>query len=364
MPFPSDPEAILQQLAFCPAAAFHEDAVSRWIPAFLMEREIPFEQDAYGNIIGRYQRGPGAPAIAAVAHMDHPAFEIVEDGVAQLLGGIAPEYFEYRPRVRIFTSTGTVSGVVTGYQRPEGGGRLLLDLEVDGNAGPGDWGIWEMEDWREDGDYLYLRASDDLGGCAVALATLATLQEQAVDADFRAVFTRAEEVGLIGATLVAQAGLLPAGTVIVSLESSKVLPGVEQGAGPVIRVGDLHRTFDAPAEALLYAGRDALRRTDPEFNVQRHLMSGGTCEATAFGHQGYSVTGIALPLGNYHNQGPDSRLAPEYIHRADLAGAAALMLATVKAAPEADRTPGKAGLERAAEAFRERLRQTAPANPP
>ena len=94
--------------------------------------------------------------------MDHPAFEIIEDGVARLLGGIAPEYFDNRPRVRIFTSTGTVSGVVTGYRRPEGGGRLLLDLEVDGSAGIGDWGIWEMEDWREDGDYLHLRASDDL----------------------------------------------------------------------------------------------------------------------------------------------------------------------------------------------------------
>ena len=30
-------------------------------------------------------------------------------------------------------------------------------------------------------------------------------------------------------------------------------------------------------------------------------MSGGVCEATAFAVFGYRTTGIAFPLGNYHN---------------------------------------------------------------
>jgi hypothetical protein len=43
-------------------------------------------------------------------------------------------------------------------------------------------------------------------------------------------------------------------------------------------------------------------------------MSGGVCEATAFAAFGYTVTGLAFPLGNYHNA---------TTHFADLNGAVA-----------------------------------------
>ena len=114
-------------------------------------------------------------------------------------------------------------------------------------------------------------------------------------------------MGLVGARLLAESGSLPQDTLIVSVESSRVLPGAEQGGGPVIRVGDAAMTFDADAEAALVRARESLRAGDSGVQVQRQLMSGGVCEASAFAHYGYRTTGIAFPLGNYHNGAPQGR---------------------------------------------------------
>ena len=43
-------------------------------------------------------------------------------------------------------------------------------------------------------------------------------------------------------------------------------------------------------------------------------MSGGTCEASGFAAFGYATTGIAFPLGNYHNATPEGGVDAEYIH--------------------------------------------------
>lgn len=353
------PEAILRSLALCPAASFHEELVARTITRLLDDIGVSYWTDTYGNIVAEYKEGAGAPPLATVAHMDHPAFEITEDGAALLLGGIGRSYLQAGTPLRVFTTAGAVSGEVTECEPEADAGRVTFHFRAAGKVEVGDWGVWEMDDFREDGDLLHLRAADDLAGCAVALSTLAALKEQRAGARLYAVFTRAEEVGLIGATLVAQQGLLPKETVVISLESSKVLPGVEQGVGPVIRVGDARRTFDADGEALLRSAAEELRTRDPGFKVQRHLMSGGTCEATAFGLYGYTTTGIALPLGNYHNMSDDGRLAAECIHRGDLQGACDLLLAAVLGAAGADRLAGKERLIALAEAHQERLRATA-----
>ena len=81
---------------------------------------------------------------------------------------------------------------------------------------------------------------------------------EGAEADVFAVFTRGEEGGLFGARLMAQAGTLPADTVVVSLESSPVIPGVAQGEGPVIRTGDAMSTFDGGAERALTDARQRI----------------------------------------------------------------------------------------------------------
>ena len=334
---------ILRDLANTPTASFHEEQIARYIRQSLTEHEIPFTSDLYGNIVARYSVGKAAQSLALVAHMDHPAFEIVSahgrECQAHLLGGVLPDYFGRPVQVRVFTKIGVVSGQISGGQWSPEERRMKLALTCDGVVAAGDWGVWEVTDFQADGDLFYLRAADDLAGCAVTLSTLLALKQRAVvAADVYGVFTRGEEVGLLGSILVAQQRLLPPQTLVVSVESSRTLPGAEIGKGPVIRVGDFRRTFNHEAESYLLAAWDALRNDDPQTQVQRQLLSGGTCEATAFSLSGYRATGVALPLGNYHNMAPNNILAPEFIHKDDLEGAVRLLTkaAEIAAQPFSD----------------------------
>ena len=103
---------------------------------------------------------------------------------------------------------------------------------------------------------------DDLAGCAAILAALERFAGEGPATDMYGVFTRAEEGGLFGARLMAEAETLPKDTVIVSVESSAVIPGVKQGAGPVIRTGDAMTTFDSEAEGVLTAAVASIPGTE------------------------------------------------------------------------------------------------------
>jgi len=170
-----------------------------------------------------------------------------------------------------------------------------------------------------------MRALDDLAGCGSILAALERTVSDGAETDIFGVFTRAEEGGLYGARLLAESGMLPKETLIVSVEASAVIPGVAQGEGPVVRTGDASYTFDAEAEQVLTDAARRIKKRLPEFRSQRQLMSGGTCEATAFAVFGYRTTGLAFPLGNYHNattsiSDPDGGVAAEYIRLSDYLG--------------------------------------------
>jgi hypothetical protein len=62
-------------------------------------------------------------------------------------------------------------------------------------------------------------------------------------------------------------------------------------------------------------------------------MDGGTCEATAFCSAGYRASGLALPLGNYHNQavsGTRKKIGPENIAIGDYAAEVRLLIELAK----------------------------------
>ena len=149
-----------------------------------------------------------------------------------------------------------------------------------------------------------------------------------VRADSGGVFTRAEEVGLVGAAALASRRGLPEDALVVSIEASRELPGATMGNGPVIRVGDAATTFHPAGDAFFRAARDVLRQSDPHARVQRQLMSGGVCEGTTYTAAGYVTGAVCVPLGNYHNQRPEGGLGAEFVHVDDLRGCAALLRAT------------------------------------
>ena len=340
---PINRDGCIQALsAICgiPTAPFYEARVAAYILARLQALGLTYEQDEYGNILATYA-GPNAPAqgIAYVAHMDHPAFEVtaVEDltGRGRILGGLikAPARFPQPQAVRIYPDVPPPGG------QPEQGiaanctyDHETEDLQVALTAPLPDFveggyfGVWDLPLISVEADgAVHLCVADDLAGCAAILLALEAMQAQ--NAPFRvyAVFTRAEEVGLFGATLFARSRRLPPDAYVVSIEISSQRPGIALGSGAIIRSGDARMTFDDEAEAVLRGPMGEINAALSAEEVaagkrlRRMVMDGGSCEASRFIAEGYKTTGLVLQLQNYHNCPiGDQPLAPEIIHIDDM----------------------------------------------
>ena len=131
-------------------------------------------------------------------------------------------------------------------------------------------------------------------------------------------------MGFVGAIKLAQADILPRSLTILSLETSTPRGTAEIGRGPIVRVGDRVSSFDGPATARLLTVAQ-----EEKIPVQRCLLDGGTCEATAYQLYGYTCAAASLALGNYHNCTPEGTIAAEYVAIDDFVGMVRLCLATV-----------------------------------
>jgi len=322
---------ILEPLARQPTAPFHEDGVRAEAARIAREGGASVRHDSYGNLIVAPPGGRTGPPIWLVAHMDHPGVEVTGPGEGRLLGGIASPYMRRGVPLRLYRDGEGVPATLLRYSQSSRRFRY---------SGPqglrrGDFGVFELPDFRLAGDRVHARQLDDLAGCSVSLAVVerATRSRRNV----RALLTRAEEVGFVGTLGAIASGLVPRNAWVINVEASRAIPGVRIGGGPVIRVGDRTRTFDRHAEDLLAAAREGLPKFKP---VQRHLMSGGTCEATAWTVFGYRATGVAIPLGNYHNMGPGNRLRAETVAVKDLATAVDLIELAAGSVARAERRDG------------------------
>lgn len=352
---------ILSRLGVQPAVAYREAGVASAVELTLKELGVAWEVDEYGNIIARV---PGLDAdaepLALVAHMDHPGFEAVSyQGdylVCDVLGGVPAASFEAGVPLHIILADGKrLPATTAGRHGDDAQRQVLIELGEPAQLELPAAVVFDLPDFQVDGEMIRMRAADDLAGCASILASLAELSAQTPPGDVYGVFTRAEEVGLMGARLLAESGLLSKETLVVSLESSRTLPGAEQGSGPVIRVGDAGMTFNADAESVLVKARETLQLQEGGFRVQRQLMSGGVCEASAFALFGYRTTGIAFPLGNYHNGAPDGTIQAEYIHVEDFLGGVRLIVEAARQMPEKNNIAFKQRLSHVPDDVRERL---------
>ena len=324
----SDLLHLLEGLLALPTAPFHERFVSAFVRAELTKAGLDFTVDEYGNIIAACGDEPSA--LACVAHMDHPGFEVVQvsDGSVEAawFGGVEAKYF-VGSRVIIYDQTSgaararaVVREIV---KNPQGRVEKIL-LRVKGSVAPGDFGTWDLVPFRRQRELIHTKGADDLVGCATILSLLKLLKERGVRTGLRAVFTRAEEQGFIGTLGMIRAASLPVSTKIVSVETSKALPGVVLGGGPVIRLGDRASMFHHRMVLFMDQAARELQKKDRRFRYQRRVMDGGTCEATPYQLQGHVAGGVAIPLSNYHNQGK-KRIGPEAVHIGDVEGAIKLL---------------------------------------
>jgi endoglucanase len=270
---------ITRRILECPTAPTFEARVRAQVGALLEDLpSVTVVEDPFGNLIALYQ-GSDAPArFAFTAHMDHPGWRLRPD--REFLGAF-PERLLGAAPIREF----------------------------------GDFGMWDLPPFLLKEGRIHSRACDDLIGCTIIVATLRDLATAKAAGSVYGVFTRAEEVGFIGAIQLAKSRKLPSDVTVVSLETSPEWPPATIGAGPIIRVGDRISVFD-PATTEYFV-KLAKSRSQPH---QRCLMAGGTCEGTAFRTYGYRSGALCIALGNYHNRAPDDRIETEYVSLSDMIG--------------------------------------------
>lgn len=288
-------EKWLAELANLATAPGIEDEVVDWAARWVSRRDdLELSRDSGGNVLITQKGRKRRPPVLAVAHMDHPAFVLLdEQGSFEFRGGVDAAYFD-AALIDVVSRLDGPSGRVTSYDAESGRGRA----EFLGEVSEGDIAMWRFRNTRQKSGLFRAPACDDLAGAAAALAALDKARGRSDLRHFGVMLTRAEEVGLIGAIHAAKHRTIPEGARLLSIETSRELPNALIGDGPIIRIGDRATVFDRELSNLVsHAVEEAGIRH------QRKLMDGGGCEATAFGVYGYRATGLCLALGNWHNRG-------------------------------------------------------------
>lgn len=324
MPLPKN----LKELLALPTAAFVESAVMDYLSRRC--RKLPgvaVRFDRFGNLLARYRHRPRAAVpLVFSAHTDHPGFVArkMRDSktlIAAFRGWVEPEYFPaakarfwsdgrwIKARVLRVTKATPLRRTLSRTARPE-----EVELRVTRPVAAGSPGMWDLPEPALRGDRVTARGCDDIAGCASMLALLERLSKKRARADVFCLFTRAEEVGFVGAIAAAKARTIPKKLPIIAIETSKTLPNAPIGAGPILRVGDKASVFTPAVTAFCDRVAKKLQSRRKNFAYQRKLMDGGTCESTAFIAYGHAATGVCVALGNYHNMDTARRrIASEFI---------------------------------------------------
>ncbi|HTD82036.1 MAG TPA: hypothetical protein VK723_07805, partial [Thermoplasmata archaeon] len=184
---------ILERIARQPTAPLHEHAVIEEAGDVAREAGLRVRLDSYGNIVLAASGRRRGPAIWLVAHMDHPGLEVIGPGSARLLGGVAPQYLRRGTRLRLYHDGERTSARLIRFTRST----RTLRFEGGTNARRGDFGVWELEDFRVAGNLVRARQLDDLAGCAVSLAAMERIARSG-SVNLHALLTRAEEIGFVG----------------------------------------------------------------------------------------------------------------------------------------------------------------------
>ena len=297
----------LRELLAQPTAPYREGAVRAWAVERLASAGVPCCDDPDGNLVvgadslagyrrALARRDDGA-AVVLVAHMDHPGFHGVRWVAAQQLavrwhGGGPVRHLD---GARVWLSIDGVrelQGVMREPQPARHGHGLrsavveLAEAPQPRPAARRFYGglAFRAPNWRA-GHRLYTRVADDLTGVFAIVESAITARRRRPGAPaLFGLLTRAEEVGFVGMLAHLEAGWLQRARrplLCVSLEASRHGPGARLGGGPVVRLG-----------------------------------------------HGLPAAGLALPLGNYHNQNLDGGQdagaaggpAPEFVDLRDIAG--------------------------------------------
>ncbi|MEM9065817.1 MAG: hypothetical protein AAGB51_10055 [Planctomycetota bacterium] len=316
----------LLELTSLPTAAGREGRVERYVEAWAAQLSgLELSRDSSGNIHIKAAGDTSAVPLVIEAHLDHPAF-VVERvlGPATLQvafrGGVMDDYFD-DAAVEFYEKSdergerpipGRIISKIEGEDKIAKRYEVELTEETEALAA-GDIGRWCFDPPEIDSDgVIWTHACDNLASVAGAMSAMEALLDQNASSGVRLLFTRAEEIGFIGAIGACREGSLPNESRVIVLETSRSFADSPIGGGPILRVGDRISVFSPGLTAAVgerakaLAGKPAeplstQKRDDSGWRWQRKLMAGGACEASVFTGFGYEATCVCLPLGNYHN---------------------------------------------------------------
>jgi endoglucanase len=341
-------EKFLLEVTSLPTAAGHETAVIELVERWVSRRSgrMVLTRDHCGNIVIA-QRGfkkacAKKAALFITAHLDHPAFIVLAaDGLnvsLEFRGGVQDYYFK-GAAIEIFDQKlrrGFPARIIS--LDPEAKPFKTVSARLSRPAAgikPGCLARWKFPKAVISKGIVHTNACDDLAAVAAALLAFEGISRDKKLAHTALLFTRAEEVGFVGAIGAARGGTIPKGSRLVCLECSRSFPHDSPiGAGPIVRVGDRMSVFTPELTNSISDIAAARQKAAPAFRFQRKLMAGGSCEATAYSSYGIRSTCLCLPLGNYHNMADidevaagkkKARVAPEFVSAADFHGLVELL---------------------------------------
>jgi putative aminopeptidase FrvX len=313
----------------CPAAPYCETLVVREVTRICDEHHLHYEFDAFGNLLVRAAARLINKPIVLAAHMDHPGFVFPRSAksgalTAQFLGGVGDAYFKEGVKLRLWPAN---IPATLGKQRKKRTFEIRTTEQL--TARP-EFAVWDLPDFEYSADTIRGRVCDDLIGVATILTVLIESRGSKAATNLVGVLSRAEEVGFHGALALAESKKLPKRSLVISLETSRELPPVKMGKGVVIRVGDRASIFDSASTRFLTEVATDVAKKDATFKFQRALMSGGTCEATAYQEYGFRCAAVCVALSNYHNCGDNDEIAAEFVSASDAKSMARLLLDCAK----------------------------------
>ena len=311
-------------IAACPTAACHEGHVH----ACLMERlkglpHVTTRVDEFGNLHVVYKyKASGREPFRLVAHMDHPAFVVNRaKGVEELrfAGGVEERYFAGKKVVFYNEETKEPLGRarITGTSFKDDIQRVMIDGAIPAEA---TFATWDLPKARCTKRLFISPGCDDQVQVSIMLALLRRLALGDAKAHVETIFTRAEEIGLLGALAVTKSKMPLARMATISLEASNARGFAKIDGGPILRVGDRLSVFDSRITYWMDTAFRDLQATRPGSVYQRLLMAGGMCEASVFHRAGWPTGALCVGLNNYHNRGPGTAIRSESISLRDWQG--------------------------------------------
>jgi len=362
---------LLLAITAAPTAPFREQCVVSVVLRICKEHAVPCYRDSDGNLVlgvtsaAALARAIGEqtrrPLLVFSAHMDHPGFHGLrwnrfapgKSGELEVLWlGNAPRgAIEEAPLWLADTELGW-SGhgrlVHTRYRPLPEGGLFGGIVSLDGDAPR-----TRIAPRRLYGGFrfrapcwltrrrLHGRSLDDL----VGVYSLVDLARQFLSRPaarnqpppFVVLLTRAEEVAFVG--IVGHLNRTPYHRArrpvrLISVDATRSVDGARVGRGVVVRLGDRATVFDPATVATLSGVADAAL----DGRTQQLLIGTTTCEASVALALGLPAAGIAVAVGNHHNERTrDRRVAPEHLDIDDLADIGRLCRALVASTAPWDR---------------------------